>query len=483
MSPNSDRFRVLRRLPEIKFEDELRGYSKSQVDRVLESLAPLADDVDELMARLSEAETRAATAEARLVEHQPGAFAQPEPEPAPVVAAPEPAPAPVVEQKPPVDFDETLRNTLMLAQRTADTTVREANDEAARLRTEAAAEVERTRAAGAEEAATIREDNERTRAELAESVEAERAQLAEDLRIETETRREQLEAELETAHGEERTALLAQIDELQRTRDILNGDIDTLARHLDARRNAIRRAVEELTLALDDPERLNEVSVPDLQAGDDVDPANYAPISLGVEAPAAPESSALVLGEADHHGGHAPSASQVDAGPAPEAVGDATQAFDVLTMDDDGDLAGDPITDDRLADDVEIVPAAPAESPAVSVVDANPPVVTAAPAVAEPETVIESTTGVSDPWAPADPATPGAMQEAADRPAWADSVPTDDEIAPVQSGGPDPFLDELRRVTDAEAEPDADDEALSRFLSDDPDDDDAGRGGWFGRKR
>lgn len=467
MSPNSDRFRVLRRLPEIKFEDELRGYSKSQVDRVLESLAPLADDVDELMARLSEAETRAATAEARLVEHQPGAFA----EPAPVVAAPEPQPepAPVVEQKPPVDFDETLRNTLMLAQRTADTTVREAQDEAARLRTEAAAEVEQTRAAGAEEAAAIREENERTRAELAESIESERAQLAEDLRVETETRRGQLEAELETAHGEERTALLEQIDELQRTRDVLNGDIDTLARHLDARRTAIRQAVEELTLALDDPERLSEVPTPGLEAGEDVDPASYAPISLGVEAPAAPESSALVLGEADHHGGAIPSGSDaVDAGPAPEAVGDATQAFDVLAMDDDDA--------EESADFASTAFASAATETADPTGGVSVPTEPA-------ETVIETASGVSDPWAPAEATSPGAVQEAADRPAWADSVPTDDELAPVQSGGPDPFLDELRRVTDAEAEPDSDDEALSRFLSDDPDGDDAGRGGWFGRKR
>ena len=68
MALQSDKLRLLRRIPKIRFEEELRGYSKQQVDRVLENLAPLADEIESLQNRLAEAETRAAGAEARLLE-------------------------------------------------------------------------------------------------------------------------------------------------------------------------------------------------------------------------------------------------------------------------------------------------------------------------------------------------------------------------------------------------------------------------------
>ena len=121
MALQSDKLRLLRRIPEIRFEEELRGYSKQQVDRVLENLAPLADEIEALQNRLAEAETRAASAEARLIESGGR-----EVDLAPVAA-------PVALPATPADFDETLRNTLLLAQRTADETVRRANDDAANI--------------------------------------------------------------------------------------------------------------------------------------------------------------------------------------------------------------------------------------------------------------------------------------------------------------------------------------------------------------
>ncbi|MGI9595978.1 MAG: DivIVA domain-containing protein, partial [Acidimicrobiales bacterium] len=122
MPLQSDKLRLLRRIPDIRFEEETRGYSKDQVDRVLANLAPLADEIERLQARLSESETRAASAEARLVEAR---------SPSQASGAPGMPPAPQP------DFDETLRNTLVSAQRQADTTIREAKEEAERLRTEA----------------------------------------------------------------------------------------------------------------------------------------------------------------------------------------------------------------------------------------------------------------------------------------------------------------------------------------------------------
>ncbi|MEL7209660.1 MAG: hypothetical protein AAGK32_15725, partial [Actinomycetota bacterium] len=119
MAQQSDKLRLLRRIPDIRFEEESRGYSKDQVDRVLANLAPLADEIEKLQAKLGEAESRAQSAESRLIEAR-------SPSSPPSTPGAPPAPMP--------DFDETLRNTLVNAQRTADTTVREAKEEAERLR-------------------------------------------------------------------------------------------------------------------------------------------------------------------------------------------------------------------------------------------------------------------------------------------------------------------------------------------------------------
>ena len=68
MAQQSDKLRLLRRIPDIRFEEEAMGYSKDQVDRVLANLAPLADEIEKLQSRLGEAENRAQSAEARLIE-------------------------------------------------------------------------------------------------------------------------------------------------------------------------------------------------------------------------------------------------------------------------------------------------------------------------------------------------------------------------------------------------------------------------------
>ena len=55
MSVGSDKLRLLRQIPPVKFEEEMRGYSKSQVDRVLDTLAPLADEIESLQQQLADA--------------------------------------------------------------------------------------------------------------------------------------------------------------------------------------------------------------------------------------------------------------------------------------------------------------------------------------------------------------------------------------------------------------------------------------------
>ncbi len=288
MSPNNDRFRVLRRLPEIKFEEELRGYSKSQVDRVLETLAPLADEVDELLTRLSQAETRAASAEARLVQQSDS--------PSALAGAAEtfdksvPATAAAAVSEPPPDFDETLRKTLLLAQTTADETVRNANLEAEQRLAEAGEEAEALRSEARQETDDILAENKRTRTALYDEVAAERVRLLEEAQTEARTRLASLEQELASAHGTERDRLLAEIDSLQQTRDQLRSDVELLEGHLAHRRGQLREALSEMTEALDNPDKLRGASGPTLTDPDLVDSASYSAVGL-------PEESVSALSE------------------------------------------------------------------------------------------------------------------------------------------------------------------------------------------
>ncbi len=246
MALQSDKLRLLRRIPEIRFEEELRGYSKQQVDRVLENLAPLADEIEALQNRLAEAETRAASAEARLIEHG-GREADLAP-----IAPPAAAPLPAT----PVDFDETLRNTLLLAQRTADETVRRANDDAARITGSAATEAEQTLAAARAEAAQLDADIHARRAELLADVDAERNEMLGEIKAAAEARRQAIEAELTQTEGAERAELLSQIEDLQGIRAMLVEDVELLERHLDVRREAVRSVVAEISAVIDEPQRL-----------------------------------------------------------------------------------------------------------------------------------------------------------------------------------------------------------------------------------
>lgn len=92
---------------EVRFRQALRGYSPEDVDAFITRTVAA---VEELQARVAAAEARAAEAEGRSHEVS--------------------------------DAEESLRRTLVLAQRTADMAVREAQEEAARLVAEATAERE-----------------------------------------------------------------------------------------------------------------------------------------------------------------------------------------------------------------------------------------------------------------------------------------------------------------------------------------------------
>lgn len=454
MSGQTDRFRVLRRLPEIRFEDELRGYSKSQVDRVLETLAPLADEVEALQQRLSEAETRAASAEARLVERTDRVDSIQRPQPP--TSAPDVPLAPTPET--PADFDETLRNTLLLAQRTADQTVRDAQSDADRLRAEAEAAAEEVAAAGRREADELAKANDERREQLDSEVTEERIRRLDELETATVERMARIESELTEAHDGLRQDLLAQIAELEATRDLLASDVDSFEAHLAGRREAVRSALAELEAVVDGNAALRG-EMPPTQADIPItDPTAFGAIAVeSTELASLQDDLTQSRRESDRPVGTTGLASDGvfadDGGPDPIAAGPATEAVDVLALD------GDDHDDDDAHDtgDDGLPQRGPGQTAAFE--QHRDDVETDAPAVAD---VIE------------------ADQAPVERPAWADAVPDAGEHAAGADSG-DPFLDELRRVTDDDAI-DEDDEALARFLEEDSGDDRTG-GGWFGRKK
>lgn len=416
MATPSEKLRVLRRLPEVVFDEEPQGYNKHQVDKVLDRLAPLADEVDVLVERLGEAERRAAAAEARLLEK----------------GGPAPTPQVVAEAMPSGDFDETLSKTLLLAQRTADATVKEAEEAAAALRAEVEAEAKAARDAAEAQSAQMLADAqaerdaaaERARTDVEEMVAKAKADLAERVAA--------AEAELRDAHEGRRADLVAQIEELEQSRDALSGDVELFEGYLASRRDTIREALAELSSVVEDPGKLRTAMPPTPVEVDSVEGIADEPIQVSVasidhlgegivaERAAEPDVELLWADEAD---GHEPS----------------------------DHLAGEELESDG-AEDGEV------------------PTVTA---MLLGEHDLDSTQAV-----PLVDDSEGAGDDLAARPAWADAVPDADDVVVVEDSS-DPFLEELRRVTNDDPD---DDEALASFLSDESADEDD-RGGWFGRRR
>lgn len=454
MSGSNEKLRVLRRIPEIRFDEELRGYNKHQVDRVLENLAPLADEVDVLVDRLSEAERRAAAAEARVMESGGPAPTQlPPPEPVAPTAPVAPAAA--------ENFDETLSKTLLLAQRTADATVQEANDEAARITSEAQAEAAATRESVEQEAASMRAAAADERSAAVEQANREVAAMIAAARTTIDGKVAEAEAELESSHAATRDELIEQIGSLQRSRDALALDVEHFEGHLTSRREVIRGALAELSSVVEDPERLRTVmpptpvaEVPEVEAAE---PAHIDVASLDTLDSAVTESAE----------------AQGVLSPDLAAVPDSGQWADEGNTWADDDASAEataPSVQDSAAQD-----SAAQDSEEASESDAAD---AAAPVAESFDDALES--GLLVDAAPSEaPSAAGVAMNDTSSPN--EGEPT--QALPVVDDGPgevssDPFLDELRRATSE----DDGDEALSKFLND-GDTSEEGKGGWFGRRK
>jgi len=184
----------------VEFREARRGgYNTRDVDDFLERVAA---GVGHLHERLRDTGARAETAESRLLDAQRQLEDVQRQGPSAAPVAPMASVAGINET------DDTLRRTLVLAQRTADATIKEAKQEANRLIDEARAEATRTRAAA--------EDEARRGADHA------------------------------------RASVEAELDGLVDQRDALLADLDVLNRHIDDQRDRIRAGIAELRRIVDD---------------------------------------------------------------------------------------------------------------------------------------------------------------------------------------------------------------------------------------
>ncbi len=488
MSAQSDRFRVLHRLTEIRFEDELRGYSKNQVDRVLETLSPLAQDVEQLQDKLAAAERRAAAAEARLLEQRDSDDSSPA-----IAIASQPVPVPSS------DFDETLRNTLVSAQRTADTIVREATQEADLTRSSANTEAEELTRSSQAESERLLEEGENARSSMFAEVEGERHAMLAAARDRATSQIKEIESELENVHAARRQEILDQISELESVRDLLADDIENFESHLAERREIVRAAMSEINAVLDDPERLRPAIPPKSTDAGGLGEQSYefaqveldSLVAVSAELDSANTDASGQTGSDEVENDVASSGqTQDDLELGEDDRQDRTESVPVATMGgtqiedvsepDEGD-AGIDLTDQVVIEadeptkslfgdlpDLGDVPDGETATAGMTVSPASRMRVSRSLLMdtSQVSTIREKTSESAETDEKNDDGD-------VDRPAWAEAVP---EASGDESS--DPFLDELRKATTVEGN---DDDALSRFMSQDAEE--PTRSGWFGRRR
>lgn len=136
-------------LREVEFRDRLRGYDTDEVDEFLEKVAVAVDELQEKMRQLA---YRAERAERSATERSPD------------------------------EDDDTIRRTLILAQRTADMAVREAQEQAAVLMDGARAQSEKLLAEAKESAGRLRSEAEQRHSEEIAKLERQRDRVREELR-------------------------------------------------------------------------------------------------------------------------------------------------------------------------------------------------------------------------------------------------------------------------------------------------------------
>lgn len=395
---------------DVEFRERLRGYDVAEVDayvgRVARAVAAAQGRITELQQRVDAAEARKAENSAE------------------------------------TDSAEMVSRVLVLAQRTADAAVAEAQDEAAALLDRAEAEAVAVRSEADEHASRVRAEVETDRRRAAAAAEAAAAE----------------------AIAHERARVSEAIAELEQHRAFLTEDIDILERHLEECRSILASSLVGLSDLLESPELFRVPAMPALS---------------GTVAPAALDESAMQGGATEQTAEFEPIADPMGAS-EPEDDVDEQQLLEGAGTDDavddctgDADVVGEPEPDNAdtlrplLASDV--APVSPATEPSATEEHAPPLFVTAADLDGG---------DFSDGWHP---------DLSIEREPSSESVAVihdaqllEESAGSVATTAADPFLEQLREAVARGDSEEIDDEALAAFFDDG---DDEGSRSWFPHRR
>ncbi|CAN5207799.1 hypothetical protein BH18ACT4_BH18ACT4_07720 [soil metagenome] len=249
---------------EEEFSLKVRGYDPDQVDVFLEKVAV---GVGKLLEQLSRAAQRSEGAERRAAELEQQLAASSAESTGRATAD--------------ADADaETIHRTLLLAQRTADAAVSEAEEAAARTLS---------------------------------SAQEEAAQLLSAARAQAEALVSDAETEASRSAEDTRQRLIDEIMTLETSRDGIRNDVTLLGRYLDEQRHRLRSSVAELQRIVDDPARLELDAEPQTTAadlGEFAAPTSPAPPASAATDPV-PGPSSVVAADP----GTGPSGDDSDFGP------------------------------------------------------------------------------------------------------------------------------------------------------------------------
>ena len=234
---------------DVEFRERFRGYDPDEVDAFLEQVARSVRELDQ---KLKDAIDRAEKAEARAREAG--------------------------------DADEALRRTLVLAQRTADAAVSEAEDRAAALMAEAEGKAATTVSDADRHAATTRGEADTYALRMREEADTDAATKV----SETEAKVAEMiaNAERDARDGAEdlRQRLRTEVSALEALREHLRTDAGRLEAHIAIQRQRVLATVEELQRLTSDPDALREAPVPEFKPVDAVPTAE----AMGGGTPPAP---------------------------------------------------------------------------------------------------------------------------------------------------------------------------------------------------
>jgi DivIVA domain-containing protein len=254
-------------LTDVKFSERRRGYDPEEVDNFLERVS---NAVAQLQDKLREATARAEEADARVADAQRAqAAAEAELSRAGTdshtLASSAPAPA-----RDPEFEAERASRILLMAQKTADATIDDANATAQQTVSEARAKA---------------------------------ADLVSDAEADADKKLTAAQREADELVEQRRAVVVRDVKELEELKTTVQSDIDVLGQHVDEQRARIRRGVEALALVLDDPDGLHVDPPPEVHAGsvDDVLAESDADVDLS-EADDS-DTEGVVAAEADNADG------------------------------------------------------------------------------------------------------------------------------------------------------------------------------------